>query len=169
MNKIIQPKYAMRVRPNMPDYGVMPDQTDGMLTWDWVDRQMRQARNYWLCTTCPNGRPHAVPVWAAWVEGYLYFGTDRSSVKARNIQNDNRVVIHLESGDETLIVEGTLSMSNESEDLQSAIGRVYLDKYGLDPALDEEDVRQYRLQPHKIMAWLESDFPSTATYWLFDV
>ena len=78
---MIQPKNSRRVRPDMPHYGVMPDQKDGMLTWDWVDRQMTQSRNYWIATTQPDGRPHVVPIWGAWVEGSFYFGTDKLSLR----------------------------------------------------------------------------------------
>lgn len=166
---MIQPNNARRVRPNMPRYGVLPDQTDAMLTWDWVDTQMRQARNFWLSTTCPDGKPHAVPVWGVWVESSFFFSTDPLSVKARNIRRDIRVVLHLESGDETLIFEGRLKTSYETDTLQATINRAYFDKYGLDPEADSVDALQYRLLPQKVMAWLETDYPSTATCWLFDV
>ena len=95
--------------------------------------------------------------------------TDQNSVKARNISRNNRVVVHLESGDETVILEGTLSVAQPSDALEAEIARVYIDKYTLDPELAETDVVQYRLDPNKVMAWLERDFPATATYWLFDV
>ena len=40
-----------------------------------------------------------------------------------------------------------------------------------DPAAETDSDRaiRYRLVPHKVMAWLESDYPRTVTYWLFDV
>lgn len=31
------PAGARRIRPNMPNYGVLPEQLDGMLSWDWVE------------------------------------------------------------------------------------------------------------------------------------
>ena len=153
----------------MPSYGVLPHQTAAMLTWDWVDAQMLRARNYWLCTTCSDGKPHAVPIWGVWVEGNFYFSTGRVSVKARNIRRDARVVLHLESGDDTLIFEGTLVDSHESATLQAAIVRAYAEKYDIRLDAEDLDAIQFRLQPQKVMAWLESDYPATATYWLFDV
>ena len=166
---MIQPKNARRVRPNMPHYGVNVEETESMLTWDWVEDQMAAARNYWLCTTCPDGKPHAVPVWGAWVEGQLFTATDRNSVKARNLSQNSQVVVHLESGDETVIFEGRLCEATPSSSLQAIIDQNYVDKYELDPSLDEADAVLYRLIPKKVMAWLERDFPLTATYWLFDV
>lgn len=153
----------------MPSYGVMPNQTEAMLTWVWVDAQMRGARNFWLCTTSSDGKPHAVPIWGVWVENSFYFSTGNSSVKARNIRRDNRVVLHLESGDETLIFEGTLDEADGSVSLQDEIARAYVAKYDLNPDVEDLDAIQYRLQPTKVMAWLEKDYPATATYWLFDV
>jgi general stress protein 26 len=165
---MIQPAKARRVRPNMPHYGVMPDQVDAMLTWDWVDRQMQEARNYWICSVCADGRPHSVPVWGAWVDGVLYFGTDRQAVKARNIARDSRVVVHLGSGDETVIVEGRAAEAQVSHSQLQRITQRYIEKYTLDPELAESDDLLLCLIPSKVMAWLEKDYPATATYWLFD-
>jgi len=165
---MIHPTNARGVRPNMPHDGVKVEEAGAMLTWDWVESQMASARNYWLCSTCPDGKPHAAPVWGAWVAGQLFTATDRNSVKARNISRDSRAVAHLESGDETVIFEGALIETSPCEALQAKISQVYVDKYELDPSLDEEDAVQYRLKPHKVMAWLERDFPLTATCWLFD-
>ncbi len=166
---MIQPKNARRVRPNMPNYGVMPDDVDAMLAWDWVDAKMHSAHNYWVCSVCGDGRPHSVPVWGAWVEGNLYFGTDKTSVKARNIARDNRVVVHLDSGDETVIFEGRVVEAKVAGPLLKKITERYVEKYVLDPELDDSGDLLLRLQPRKVMAWLERDYPATATYWLFDV
>jgi hypothetical protein len=46
----------------MPDgYGI-PESTSGTLPWSFVDEQMLTARNYWVVTVRPDGRPHAMPV-----------------------------------------------------------------------------------------------------------
>lgn len=110
-----------------------------------------------------------MPIWGAWVEGILYLGTDKLAVKARNIRRDSRVVIHLESGDETVIVEGELVEAQLSQSMEKKIDDCYFKKYDLSPELEVSDALMFRLAPHKVMAWLESDYPATATYWLFDV
>ena len=166
-----QPPNAKRIRPNMPSYGIMPDVTDGMLSWGWVDERMEKSPNYWIATTRPDGRPHVVPVWGVWLENTLYFGSGRNSVKARNIANNHHTVVHLESGDETVIIEGILVESIESQDLKYTIDKAYAKKYPpFDPSEEEDtgDSIRYRLIPHKVMAWLEKDYPNTATYWVFD-
>ena len=166
-----QPQNAKRIRPNMPHYGIMPDKTDGMLSWDWVDEQMGKSPNYWICTTRPDGRPHAVPVWGVWVDGTLYFGRSRKSVSARNVEKRSDVVVHLESGDDTVIIEGKLIESKESPELKHKIDKAYATKYPpYDPSQEEDDGSgiRYQVVPHKVMAWLEKDYPNTATYWMFD-
>ena len=166
---MIAPKNARRLRPNMPHYGVMPDKVDAMLTWDWVEERLHEAHKYWVCSVRADSRPHCVPVWGAWVEGTLYFGTDRKSVKARNFARENRIVLHLDSGDEAVIIEGNVVEAKVSQPLLKRIGERYIEKYVLDPELEDSGDLLLCVIPQKVMAWLESDYPATATYWLFDV
>ncbi|MCY4464724.1 MAG: pyridoxamine 5'-phosphate oxidase family protein [Chloroflexi bacterium] len=165
---MISPESARRVRPNMPHYGVAADATQGMLSWDWVAQQMQSARNYWVCSVRADGRPHAVPVWGAWFDRAFYFGTDENSVKTANIRSDPRVVIHLDSGDDVVIMEGELAPAKLSAESVAALDALYTQKYGLSPELDTSDSLVYQLHPRKVMAWQEKDFPATATCWLFD-
>lgn len=164
-----QPQNAKRIRPNMPDYGITDEETDGMLTWDWLDQQMAQSRNYWVCTTRADGRPHAVPVWGVWLNDTLYFGTSPTSVKGRNIARYNNVVVHLESGDDTVIIEGKLVETDKTSAHRRTIFQAYHKKYNHNPADDDTDGSiWYELQPDKIMTWLESDFLNSVAYWMFD-
>ncbi|HKV44561.1 MAG TPA: pyridoxamine 5'-phosphate oxidase family protein [bacterium] len=48
------------------------------------------ARNHWVGTTCPDGSPHAVPVWGVWLAGIFYFATSRLFRKGRNLAEDPR-------------------------------------------------------------------------------
>src|SRR6266516_3335808 len=94
-------------RPRMPDgYGSEQSAT-GLVPWQTVVERVAAARNYWLATTLPNGRPHAAPVWGLWLDGAFYFSTDPSSRKGRNLAAGPELVVHLESGDDVAILEGT--------------------------------------------------------------
>ena len=94
-------------RPGLdPSYGISTAE-EGLLPWSWVSEQMERSRNYWVCTTRPDGRPHAMPVWGVWVDDTLWFSTGDGSVKARNLAADPRVAVHLESGDDAVMLEGT--------------------------------------------------------------
>src|SRR5260370_33948796 len=86
---------------------------DRTVTWAEVAERLSAARTYWLGTTTVSGAPHAAPVWGVVTGGTLYLFSERSTVKARNLAVDPRVVIHLESGEDVLIVHGA------SEDLSS--------------------------------------------------
>ncbi len=165
---ILQPPNARRCRPNMPSYGVLPAETAGMLNWDWVETRMKAARNYWVCTVKADGSPHTVPVWGVWLAGEFSFGSGPKSTKTLNIARDARVSIHLESGDDVVIFEGELRQTAPGPELARQLTAEYRRKYQLDPQLADTDSVFFRLLPRKVMAWRESDFPATATYWLFD-
>ena len=93
-------------RPTMPEgYGV-PDTDEGVLDWSWAVERLEPALNYWFATTRPDGRPHAMPAWAVWLDGTLYFEGSPLTRRARNIAENPAVVVHLESGDDVVILEG---------------------------------------------------------------
>lgn len=147
-------------------YGVPTDGSGGELR-PWADAVERlvTSRTYWICTTRRDGRPHVSPVWGVWLDDALWFSTSRASVKARNLARDPRVAVHLESGDDVVILEG------EAEDVRDAEARArfssaYEPKYALrpDPAADSAVVR---LLPRVAQTWDERDYPGTATRWVF--
>jgi general stress protein 26 len=83
---------------------LVPDQT---LSWPEVAAHLAAPRNYWLCTTTSSGAPHAAPVWGVVTGQVLYLYSERRTVKARNLAADPRVVLHLESGEDVVIMRGT--------------------------------------------------------------
>lgn len=153
-------------RPQMsPDYGISKDK-EGLLQWDWVSEKMTNARNYWIVSTRPDGRPHAMPVWGVWFEEKFYFSTDPNSRKGRNFATNPEIVVHLESGDDVVIFEGRIRQLADME-LISRMGETYFAKYGfkLEPG---PAFGIYNLQPHTVYAWLEKDFSKSATRWRFE-
>ena len=48
-----------------------------------------------LATVMPNGRPHAIPVWALYADGRIAFFTQPGSRKARNLAHDSRVALSI--------------------------------------------------------------------------
>jgi len=95
-------------RPSIVEgYGIADD-GEGMLPFSWVEDQLAAAHNYWVCSTRADGRPHAMPVWGLWVDGAVWFSTDPASLKARNLAARPEVVVHLESGDDVVVVEGVV-------------------------------------------------------------
>jgi hypothetical protein len=151
-------------RPNFPpDYGIHPA-TSGMLPWKFVQERMARARNYWIATSRPNGRPHAMPVWGVWVDEMLCFGTDRDSRKARNLAANAAVVAHLESGKEVVIIEGVAVEVTDRERL-SRIDEEYFAKYKMRLLGFSAGAIIYSVQPRVAFAWRERNFPRSATCW----
>ena len=91
--------------PHVPSgYGLKPRKQ--YLPWSHAQERLERSRNYWICTSRPDGRPHSIPVWGFFLDDVLYFGTMKSSRKAKNLDNNPSVSIHLDSGDDVVIVEG---------------------------------------------------------------
>ena len=148
-------------RPAMPtSYGVGdPEYGFEPIEWSWVVERLTSARSYWVAATRADGRAHLSPVWGVWTDGAFHFFTDPDSLKARCLKRDPRAVVHLESGDEVVILEGELKPAPAV----SEIVRDYERKYGID--LGDAPEGMYRLSLSKALAWDESDFPRTATRW----
>jgi nitroimidazol reductase NimA-like FMN-containing flavoprotein (pyridoxamine 5'-phosphate oxidase superfamily) len=147
----------------MKGYGLPEDGGPGPLSWSDTERKLEDSRNYWICTTRPDGRPHAMPVWGVWHAGALYFGTGAETQKAKNLEHNPAVVVHLESGDDCVIVEGE-ARDAESPDME-ALNASYMKKYGMNLSEAGEGSPLYEVRPARAFAWIESDFPNTATRW----
>lgn len=156
-----------RSRPRLVfSYGVDPTKTSGMLRWNEVQERLADARNYWLATTRANGRPHVMPVWGLWMNAMWLFSTDAASVKGRNLARDPRAVVHLESGDDVVVLEGRAEMVTERA-LLRRFADAYERKYRFRPETGNPATPVYALQPAVALAWHEMDFPGTATRWRF--
>ena len=157
-------------RPAMPpDYG-LPADREGLLPWSYVTERMERSRNYWICTTRPDGRPHAMPVWGVWVNDTLYFGTGPTSVNGRNLATNSAVVVHLENGDEAVILEGeAVPVVKPDRAVFERMADAYEKKYGgFRPEYPEEAGGTYTVRPRVAFGWREQDFGTSATRWRFD-
>lgn len=149
-------------RPHVPGYGI-PESTEGLLPWRHVTDRLSDPHNYWIATTRPDGRPHAVPVWGVYVDGTLYFGGGEQTRWARNLAHNPAVVMHLESGDEVVIIEGTVDKLTEATAdpaLLSRIDDAYQAKYDI-----RHGTPVWALRPQLAFAWTR--FPDDTTRWTF--
>jgi hypothetical protein len=144
-----------------PDYGI-PTTLEGVLPWSHVTDRMQQARNYWVGTVGPGERPHAVPVWGVWVGDTLYFGGGPRTRWSRNLAANPRVAVHLESGDDVVILEGEVDqIVNPQHPLLAEVDDAYEQKYGM-----RHGPPVWVLRPRLVLAW--SEFPTNATRWRFE-
>jgi hypothetical protein len=150
--------------PHMPSMYV-GQHRNTFLPWSHAEERLVRSRSYWICTTRPDGRPHSAPVWGFWHDGALYFGTHRETRKARNISENRRVSIHLESGDDVVIVEGEAE-EVDPKLLAKQVDAICRKKYGM-PMMVMPDSVAFRVRPRVVLAWTEKDFPTNSTRWEF--
>ena len=149
-------------RPQMQvGYGIATEPV-GLLPWAWAEERLIASRSYRVCSTRADGRPHAMPVWGLWIDDAVFFSTDPDSVKARNLAARPHVVIHLESGDDVVIVSGVCERVGPAEMPTSFVG-AYEAKYGHRVDVSDPSFGFYRVRPDHILAWREADFPTSAT------
>jgi PPOX class probable F420-dependent enzyme len=155
-------------RPKMPkSYGLKgPRSGSGLMPWAQAVAQLAAARNYWITTVRGDGRPHAMPVWGVWLGEALLFSTGRASQKGRNLARDPRVGVHLESGDEVVILEGVAEELTEPARL-AQFAEAYDAKYHFRPDISDPENVTYAVRPQVALGWLETDFPGGATRWKF--
>jgi general stress protein 26 len=134
-----------------------------MLSWDHVEERMAVARNYWVSTVRPDGRPHLSLVWGLWVDGAFYFGSGPQTRKVRNLSENPHVALHPE-GDDVVILEGVAERITDPDPaLAEKVFAASTAKYGM----GSHDIEgSYAVRPLVVFAW--TDFPSTATRWVFD-
>jgi nitroimidazol reductase NimA-like FMN-containing flavoprotein (pyridoxamine 5'-phosphate oxidase superfamily) len=83
-----------------------------------------------VCSVRPDGRPHAVPKWAVYVDGRIYFDGSPQTRHARNLALNPAVVLHLESGERAVIVEGSgRAIDRPPSDLALRLVQAYGRKY----------------------------------------
>ena len=160
-------------RPIMPkDYGV-PLGEDTLLQWTTVEAQLMKERIYWVCTVRPDGRPHAVPLWGAWYNERFYFDGSPETRHVRNLIANPAVSVHLESGEEVVIIEGQgKAVGKPARDVAEGLYQIYKSKYmgypGYEPTPEMWDEGGlYEIVPQRVLAW--SNFPSDATRWVFEI
>lgn len=153
-----------RDRPVIPHYGV-PETEDGVLDLDSVRERLAAAKNYWISTASGDGVPHAVPVWAAFIDDTIYFGAGPRTL--RNLLANAAVTVHLESGDEVVIAQGVAERVQDPDpSLSRAIDDQYAEKYDWRPSSESETPvgeGSFALLPQRVIAW--TSFPADATRW----
>lgn len=157
-------------RPKFPEGYV--DHPTASVSWEYVVQKLTEAKDYWLCSTRPDGRPHVIPRWAVFMNGFIYYDGSPETRHARNLETNPHIAIHLESGDEAVILEG---VSGPAGKPVSALGRklskAYCSKYtafGYAPEANQWDEGGlYVFKPRQCIVWTE--FTKDPTKFVFDL
>jgi nitroimidazol reductase NimA-like FMN-containing flavoprotein (pyridoxamine 5'-phosphate oxidase superfamily) len=133
------------------------------LSWSDVAARLAPARSYWLVSVSPAGAPHAAPVWGVVVAEDLYLYSERSTVKARNLAANPRVVVHLENAEDVVIVHGEaedLGHPAATAEVVAALAAKYPDPGDAQylPSEDPDFDVLYVLRPHRAMTWRLDDY-----------
>src|SRR6478752_1327397 len=155
-------------RPHVPGYGI-PTSSEGLLDWTWARERLERATIYWLATAAADGAPHVIPIWGAWVDGrwYVEGGPTRWQ---RNLRDNPQLAIHIEIGDEVVIVEG---VATELVAPRSPLAESILEGYAKYKVAAQYEASAdnwtsgglWELSPVKAFAW--SDFPADMTRFRF--
>jgi pyridoxamine 5'-phosphate oxidase-like protein len=143
-------------RPHFPKGYV--DHPKSTVTWDYVAQRLVESKNYWLCSVRPNGHPHVIPRWGVYIDDKFYYDGSPETRHAQNIVENPHISLHLESGDEVIISEGTSKPAGRpSPELAIKIAEAYRSKYalmGYAPKADQwNDGGLYEFTPRKVLAW----------------
>jgi len=152
----------------MPGYGIVDD-TAGMLPWSWALERLTASHDYWLATTCPDGRPHVVPVWGVWLDESLWFSSGLRARKARNVARDPRCTLTTDNANEPVILDGVATLVRDRpaiERFATAVDEKYATAYGPD-FYDPEQNGCYRVTAHTVFALDEKQFTTSPTRWTF--
>jgi hypothetical protein len=154
-----------------PDYGARGGETDEPMAWERADRLLRDAPNYWLTTISPKGRPHARPVDGVWVDAALCFGGSPETHWVRNLQANPLVSVHLPSGDDVVILEGTAALVVDAGHPLAAPSAA-ANKAKYPQYYPGDELPPFRpfwiLEPAVAYGWTLEGFPNRATRWTFD-
>ena len=149
-----------RSRPNLSGPSP-PNFKEEMLTWEWIDARLNSALNYWIASATVEGKPHAVPIWGAWLDDRFYFvGGGR---KVRNLCANPQAVVHLESGNEVVLIEGHCKeVPAPSQAMLQQLDDEFLRKY---PGFRPNEQLQHRVDAGNPSAGLFVVHPLTVTAW----
>jgi len=156
-------------RPHAPGYE-LPESDDGLLAWSWARERLAGAITWWIASVRPDGRPHAMPIWGAWVDDRAYLLGQMTARWARNLAGNPACVVHIQQGDDVVIVEGDARLLTAPDEIVLARCRSGFAKYAashgnqVDP---EAWVGKgfWEVTPRTVFGF--SDYVTDATRWRF--
>ncbi|MBI5031023.1 MAG: pyridoxamine 5'-phosphate oxidase family protein [Chloroflexi bacterium] len=151
-------------RPRIPAAYGIPKHTKGLLPWAYVTERMVGAPHYWVCTTSPNGRPHATPVDGLWLDDRLYFTGSPETRRNRNLAANPQVCVHLDSGREVLILYGEAHLRTPDDALAIRLAKASNEKYGYGNSPSDYKASGVNVfEPRVVLTWREG--MKDATRW----
>jgi PPOX class probable F420-dependent enzyme len=128
------------------------------LTQTELDEFLSEPNIAVVATTGPSGKPHAMPIWYLWREGKVLFHTGADSKKMRNLRENDRISIVVDTKVapyKVVIVEGTAAELPGDKALGREVAIHYLgEKAGERYAAgSNEPGTLVAVTPTKIISW----------------
>ena len=101
------------------------------INWSDAQRRLGNGRTYWLATVRDDGRPHAMPLLAVWVDESLHFCAGAGTSKAKNLARQAACVISTTVSDMDLVLEGEAVRVDDAARVKR-VADEYRRKYGWD-------------------------------------
>ncbi|MGD0811408.1 MAG: pyridoxamine 5'-phosphate oxidase family protein [Acidimicrobiales bacterium] len=150
------------------------DPSAGPTTWEETRRQLETAELSWLVTVRPDGRPHATPVVAVWVDDALHFTTGEKEQKGANLRAGDRVLLQAGrldwEGGIDVVVEGQAKLAVD-ETLLRRLATAWQARWDGRWKYEVRDGRlhhpggfavlTYSVHPEKVLAFAEGTFGHT--------
>jgi Pyridoxamine 5'-phosphate oxidase len=142
--------------------------------WAEVADRLRSARSYWMTTSSPTGAPHAAPVWGVVIGSDLHLYSERRTARARHVAADPRVVVHLESAEDVVIVHGSLEdvgSPGGNPGVVAALDAKYPDPADAPylPSADPDFDVVWVLRPQRALMWRLPQFEESQARWTLPV
>ena len=159
-------------RPRMPAGYEVPKGAAGMVPWSKTRGVLERAQSHWLVTIDPDGKPHLVGQWGAWIDDRWYFEGGADTKWARNVAREPRIAMGVERDTFAVMVEGrAVRLSTVDRKVSTRIAKQYGTKYGrlykYRPKPEQWDKGGYVLTPEKVFASDVRGFPRTVTRYRF--
>ena len=113
--------------------------------------RLASARNIWIATVRPDGRPHLTPVWFVVAGDTVLICISARSVKAANLRANDRCTCALEDGNSPTIFEGLASFVDPPWP-ETAVS-AFKEKYDWDLRSETDYDLLVELKPEKWLTW----------------
>ncbi len=161
LRKLIIPEKSI---PKFIDDYNLPQSDENLLNWEFLDKQMSDAKYYWIVTSNHKNVPHTVPIWGLWYENRIFFGGSPKTKWVRNLKESPNVSLHLPDAEIVCIIEG-MAIFLEDDDIDEKTWDILDTKY-------REKYQQFHgspyifIEPSKILTW-NSQTLDQMTIWNF--
>ena len=110
----------------------------------------------WVASADDAGTPYLIPLSFLWDGTTLLISTPATSPTSRNLQASGKVRLGVGPTRDVVIIEGTIRPI-PSADLPPEVGDAFATKTGFDPRTLSTPYLYFRITPHLVQAWRESN------------